>query len=149
VTTYIKPTPQSNRWTPHEDAMLFIMKEQKMSVAIIAERLDRTKSAVHERYYLVRRQRGLSPMPNGRPRRDAVPPKAADPVVRAKPPVAAKAIILQAAAPSTPSRAVKTSTLVADSELRARIEMVGITAGLLGDPLPGRSALDQMRKALA
>jgi hypothetical protein len=39
------------------------------------------------------------------------------------------------------------STLVADAELRARIETLGPTGGLLGDPLPGRSALDEKRRA--
>ncbi len=34
-----------------------------------------------------------------------------------------------------------------DAELRARIHLVGITAGLLGDPLPGRSALDRRNAA--
>lgn len=34
-----------------------------------------------------------------------------------------------------------------DNDLRARIASQGITAGFLGDPPPGRSALDQLREA--
>jgi hypothetical protein len=53
-------------------------------------------------------------------------------------------------APKDDQRA-NTSTFryVMDAELRARIELVGITAGLLGDPLPGRSALDAKRAGAA
>jgi hypothetical protein len=49
-----------------------------------------------------------------------------------------------------PEVGVGTSTakLVMDAQLRARIEVQGITAGLLGDPMPGRSALDKMRAGI-
>lgn len=49
---------------------------------------------------------------------------------------------LAAAEPPSPTR-VSYSTLLADAELRARIEIRGITGGLCGDPAPGRSALDR------
>lgn len=39
-------------------------------------------------------------------------------------------------------RSTSTAKLMLDAELRMRIGAQGITAGLLGDPLPGRSALD-------
>lgn len=35
------------------------------------------------------------------------------------------------------------SRLPLDAELRGRIQMQGATAGLMGDPVPGRSALDK------
>lgn len=38
--------------------------------------------------------------------------------------------------------------LQVDAELRARIGEQGVTAGLLGDPPPGRSALDKMRSGI-
>lgn len=38
-----------------------------------------------------------------------------------------------------------THRLMVDAELRSRIAEQGVTAGLLGDPLPGRSALDRKR----
>ena len=39
-------------------------------------------------------------------------------------------------------RAVSHHVLRADVELRGRIAILGLTGGLLGDPAPGRSALD-------
>jgi hypothetical protein len=42
-------------------------------------------------------------------------------------------------------RTVSAAILVADQELRDRIRECGLTGGLLGDPPPGRSALDQKR----
>lgn len=41
--------------------------------------------------------------------------------------------------------AVPMSLLLVDAELRARIEVLGPTGGMLGDPLPGRSALSKPR----
>lgn len=38
---------------------------------------------------------------------------------------------------------ITTAKLIVDAELRGRIEVLGLTGGLFGDPLPGRSALDQ------
>lgn len=46
------------------------------------------------------------------------------------------------------SRSTSTHILVADAELRARIEVCGLTGGLFGDPIPGRSALDEKRSRL-
>lgn len=42
-------------------------------------------------------------------------------------------------------RATSTAKFQMDAELRARIEILGITGGLQGDPAPGRSALDRKR----
>lgn len=41
------------------------------------------------------------------------------------------------------------ATLIAQAEIRSRISVLGITGGILGDPLPGRSALDRKRAGLA
>lgn len=38
---------------------------------------------------------------------------------------------------------ISTAKLVMHAELQSRIEVLGVTGGLLGDPLPGRSALDK------
>lgn len=43
---------------------------------------------------------------------------------------------------------VSTARLKADAEMRARIEILGVTGGLLGDPLPGRSVLDKRRAGI-
>lgn len=53
-----------------------------------------------------------------------------------------------APAPEPTGRTRHTSTLVQDAELRARIAIQGPN-GLLGDPPPGRSALDQRRAEIA
>lgn len=37
------------------------------------------------------------------------------------------------------------STHLVDADMRSRIALQGLTAGFFGDPLPGRSALDQKR----
>ena len=58
-------------------------------------------------------------------------------------PVQPAAPVLQVAAAPPSARRVSTHVLIADSELRSRIALQGLTAGLLGDPLPGRSALDE------
>lgn len=59
------------------------------------------------------------------------------------------AIVPAIARPAKPSaRSTSTARLVMDAELRSRIELQGITAGLLGDPMPGRSALDRKRNAV-
>jgi hypothetical protein len=51
-------------------------------------------------------------------------------------------------APLRISAAITTDRLIIDAELRSRIEVLGITAGLLGDPPPGRSALDERRAGI-
>lgn len=45
-------------------------------------------------------------------------------------------------------RTTSTAKLVMDAELRSRIAVQGVTAGLLGDPMPGRSALDKQRAGI-
>jgi hypothetical protein len=41
------------------------------------------------------------------------------------------------------ARGTSTAKLQMEAEMRSRIAVLGVTGGLLGDPLPGRSALDQ------
>jgi hypothetical protein len=40
---------------------------------------------------------------------------------------------------------ISTTKFSLDADMRGRIQMQGVTAGLLGDPAPGRSALDRKR----
>lgn len=47
-------------------------------------------------------------------------------------------------APAVAPQPTSTFRYVMDAELRARIEGQGVTAGLLGDPVKGRSALDKI-----
>lgn len=53
------------------------------------------------------------------------------------------------ALPAPSAGVVATSRLVADAELRDRIAERGLTAGIFGDPAPGRSALDLKRASEA
>lgn len=46
------------------------------------------------------------------------------------------------------SAAISLARLVIDRELRSRIEILGTTGGMLGDPLPGQSALDKRNAGL-
>lgn len=64
---------------------------------------------------------------------------------------AGKAQVLKAPrVPDPPyNRSTSTARLQWDAELRARIEVLGITGGMLGDPAPGRSALEQKRAGIA
>lgn len=58
--------------------------------------------------------------------------------------------VAQAVAPGPPhARSTSTARLLMDAELRSRIELQGVTAGLLGDPMPGRSALDRKHAGIA
>lgn len=64
------------------------------------------------------------------------------------PPIAEPVVPVRRALPAEPARgsaAVSTGLLIADAEMRSRIAVLGITGGLLGDPAPGRSALDKPR----
>jgi hypothetical protein len=68
---------------------------------------------------------------------------------QSKRPIAPCDIIwINQAPPTAPiGRTISTAALQLDNELVSRIAVLGITGGLLGDPLPGRSALDQKRAA--
>lgn len=94
-----------------------------------------TRQALREAADLVA---GFWPMPAKRPS----PPPMPDPAPLPLP-------VRTAARPGTDyaRSSVSTAKLVMDAELRARIEVMGITGGLLGDPLPGRSALDRRKQA--
>lgn len=43
---------------------------------------------------------------------------------------------------------ISTAKLIMDAELRGRIEVLGLTGGMFGDPLPGRSALDRKKEGV-
>jgi hypothetical protein len=180
--TFIKPTPQSNRWSKTEDDILYAMKAARSPNRKIALRLDRTVAAIGERYHRLVQKRGWAVEPT-RVRSNAWTAKDDDTLLSMKiarrynseiaqqlgrtseaidarwkkvrtkngmpphprsreKPRPAKPIIAQAPPSTEPSRAVRHSTLIMDAELRARIAILGPN-GLLGDPLPGRSALDR------
>lgn len=109
------------QWSESEVALLIKLKAEGKPWKFIAEALPRhSRSACEQRYY----------SRNGRPK-------------PAERPAARTIVVQQAKDTRTASRAVPTSRLVIDAEIRARIELQGLTAGLLGDPPAGRSALDK------
>jgi hypothetical protein len=116
------------RWTRDEDALLLQLKDEGLLRIEIVKRLDgRTIQGIDERYKTLRLRRGEKMRANGRPRKSL--PSA----------------IAQAAPDVGPHRAVSSSILAADQDLRSRISERGLTGGMFGDPAPGRSALDLKR----
>jgi hypothetical protein len=128
------PRPRPNAWTPSQRGLLVSLKAAGRPWPEFALRTGHTKASC---------QTMLSYIRNGRVKENggiaiaaqkAMPPRLVAPIPLAPEPVL----------PPT-GRHRRMSTLIADAELRARIEVLGTTGGLLGDPLPGRSALDKMR----
>lgn len=115
-----KPSP---RWSVEHNLYLIAETERSVPFETIGQAINRTRWACKVQYHALKsgRARGVA----------AKTPPAAAPAGRpTQPPTA---------------RLMHTSALVTDAELRSRIQSQGITAGLLGDPPPGRSALDQLR----
>lgn len=122
---YGRPTGlRSSSWTDQDDETLFEMKMARHYNREIAAKLGRTDEAIDARWKKVRIKKGIPLQSRSRKKQKV------------------SAIITQAPPSSAPSRAVRHSTLLMDAELRARIQIQGPN-GLLGDPLPGRSALDR------
>lgn len=124
-----------SRWTDREIAELFALRAQDANWDDIALALRRT-SAACQMAFSKRRPAGTAKKrrsaPLSVPRQSSLPAPPSIPIV-------------QAPATAPGARRVSTAVLIADAELRARIALQGLTAGLLGDPLPGRSALDRRR----
>lgn len=112
-----------NPWTAEQKEKLERMAIARQPWDDIATECGHPKSSCQSTLSYLRRQRKLA---KGEPIRSYH--KAGTPYVAPLPPT---------------GRHRRMSTLVQDAELRARIEILGATGGLLGDPLPGRSALDQ------
>lgn len=121
------------RWTARESAELIALQERGDNWADIAEALGRTLPACQGQFYKIR--------PVNAPYKPRAPRVGAQ-VAPELPELVSVVAIAQAPAKPPGARCLSTAVLVADAELRARIAVLGLTAGLLGDPLPGRSALD-------
>lgn len=110
-------------WLASEDLLLQQLKKDGNTWAEIAARLPRhTKSACEQRHYKRNERPAVTPRPPA--------PRPASVTVR------------QAAGREPSCRVMRTALLMVDSEMRARIEAQGLTAGWFGDPPKGRSALD-------
>lgn len=119
------------RWTAKEDSKLYRMAREGFDWERIAAALPgRTVSACQQRVQYTNRKAAAIK------KRGEYQAKPVEPVLPPPPAV-------QSVAGPYGSRRVSTHVLIIDNELRSRIALQGLTAGLLGDPLPGRSALDQ------
>lgn len=132
--TYISRTGQTKPWTDAEKLALEQTKLAGASWPDVAAACGHPKSSCQSMYSLIRRIRrkeaGEIFEPIRRKKFTRYVPPPAEPI----------------AEPTGRTRHM--STLVQDAELRARVAILGPN-GLLGDPLPGRSALDQRRAAEA
>ena len=112
------------RWTDRELARLFRLRDEGLGWPAIAEAIPGRTVAACQQAHKTRsdvKKEGVAKAPAVRAACLPVP----DP-------------------PRPPSpRVLSTSALLVDAEIRARIETRGLTAGLLGDPPAGRSALDR------
>lgn len=125
------PRPRPLPWTAMQKDLLVRLVEANRPWPEISQRCGHTKASC---------QTMMSYIRNGR-KRDG-----GELVTVTRPPVPPIFISPQVAPAAVPTgRHRRTSTLIVDAELRARIETLGPTGGLCGDPMPGRSALDKMR----
>jgi hypothetical protein len=125
-----------SRWLPHQCDLLERLLAAGCAYNKISERVGHPIFSCRTKASELRAER----------RRDAGQPKPAKkrkvapaPAPKPKPPAP---VFFQAQPGTSALRCMSTSRLVLDAELRGRISEQGITAGLLGDPRPGRSALD-------
>lgn len=124
-------------WSPLEKSLLLLLRDKRrMKWADVSKLIPgRSPAACTVAYFAIKHKVRLEKERAEARNKEPRPSRAVSPA-----PVAARP---QQAPPSKPSpRATSTFILREDAELRARIETLGITAGLLGDPAPGRSALD-------
>jgi hypothetical protein len=121
--------------------LLYLRDIEEMTWSAIALRIGLPRSTCENHY---NKHRSSHPLPM----------KRMDPPPQPEVPAAPKrkyykaslgAVISQAPPSARQPRTVPMSVLVADQDLRDRIRERGLTGGLLGDPAPGRSALDQRK----
>jgi hypothetical protein len=130
--------PHKSRWLPSQCNLLEQLAAAGASFKVISHRVGHPISSCYDKIRELWIQRGRGKQPKPAKVRKA-PPK---PVPKPKPPTL---VFMQAQPGPDPKRAIPTSRLILDAELRSRISEQGITAGLLGDPPSGRSALDRKR----
>lgn len=115
-----------NDWTASEMDLLLRLKAEGKRWRFIGEALPRhSLSSCEVKYHALTRP--------AKSRAVAKPPPAAPRPFSAQ----------QATGGAPTGRVISTARMVVDAELRDRIGAQGVTAGLLGDPMPGRSMLDK------
>lgn len=140
-----------NRWTAEQLMLMAKLHAQRMPWADIAPAVGHPKSACQVMMSKLRNQQRGANFEAIRVAAHAIralvkpKPKPVGPAA----PVPRQTIVplpVKKADADFARSSISTAKLVMDAELRARIEVMGITGGLLGDPLPGRSALDRRRQ---
>lgn len=128
------PRKNANRWTAEQKLLLEQMRDDGKDWPEIAAACDHPKGSCQATLSQIRRDRrraaGEEIIVIPRKKFKCYVPPPPEPI----------------AEPT--ARTWRMSTLVQDAELRARVAILGPN-GLLGDPLPGRSALDQRLAAAA
>lgn len=129
---------RANPWTDQQKSLLWQLREvEGLPWLVVAKRVGHPKGSCQTCLSAMRRERVSAVTRSGPDRTSVERPRKL--FLRAP----ENLVMLPPLPPS--ARTMRTAILVADAELRARCEVLGLTGGLLGDPLPGRSALDQMR----
>lgn len=114
---------KSKRWTDSERARLI---QRGASWAKIGEELGRTGDACQVEFARIKREGAAERL-----------------IARMQAPAMHQA---EDCRPTISRVPTSLAALQVNAELLARVELQGVTAGLLGDPLPGRSALDRRRQ---
>ncbi len=130
-------------WTDELDRQLFDLRSEGVAWREIAIRIGRSRRACENRFSLAKRKMleagGIILADANSKKRKAKRRYYRVPAI--DPPAALP--------PPEPSpRSFRLAILAQDAELRNRIAIQGPN-GILGDPLPGRSALDQKRQGIA
>lgn len=148
------PGSNRNRWTNDQFNLMLQLRAGGIDFDTVAVRVGHPvsscKSTMSAHLAAMRRRMAQKERHELREAADRV--AGFDPKAAARPKAKPKPQPLRAfAAPKPPEptdyarSSISTAALRMDSELRARIEIMGVTGGLLGDPLPGRSALDRRK----
>lgn len=134
-----------NRWTRDAIARLTEMRDARIPFAEVAREVGHPESSCRQMMtsiYNDRRREAAKE--TRRALKEAANPPAVPPTPSSVPlPQQPSARDLADFARSSAT----TAKLIAHAEMRDRIGTMGITGGLFGDPLPGRSALDKRNAA--
>lgn len=148
-----------NRWTPEQVALMEEMRAARTKWDEVAVAVGHPKTSCQQmmtqlrqqRKDTIRRAQAKATRQALREQADAAAARQASACAIAAQPAARPAPAPETRRSSSPdfTRSTSTARFQTHAELRARIEILGVTGGLLGDPEPGRSALDRMRAASA
>ena len=138
------PMTASTPWLPFEIDLMRRLVANGIDYETISERVGHPALSCRSKMSEIRRNPQASEAMAERAAALPAPPKPRK--------IRNRQTIRAPAAPPPPvdvpfTRTTSTIRYALDAELRGRIATQGVTAGLLGDPLPGRSALDKRNAA--